>query len=414
MIVFIISVAVALGVSCLCSLMEAALLSLSPSQVAAINEKSPAKGRIWQGFKRRIDRPISVILVLNTAAHTVGASVAGASFDQLYGQQHIWLFSLLFTFAMLQFTEITPKTLGVRFNRELAVLIARPLYWAVVAFWPLLVVLRLFNRPFERRGSDTDSTPTTEEITSLAKLALLAREINPQQAQIIGTATHLDTITARDIMVPVDQISFLSTAMELGDALVAAHADAHTRYPVCQDGNKDAVVGYVNFKEIAFALRTNPHDPSLRGILRPMHFVRDGEPVSHMLRHFVNGHVHMAIVQDAQGQTLGMLTLEDMLEELVGEIEDEFDRLPRMTHVLGDGATLMAGGGTPIGQVAAHFGFEVDAPELSVSRWVYARLGRPPARGEELAVGPCTCTVRRVRRNHVFEAVFMRTRQVGA
>ncbi|MFP4502784.1 MAG: hemolysin family protein [Candidatus Hydrogenedentota bacterium] len=411
MVVFIASVAVALGISCLCSLMEAALLSLSPSQVADINEKSPAKGRIWQGFKRRIDRPISVILVLNTAAHTIGASVAGASFDQLYGQQHVWLFSLLFTFAMLQFTEITPKTLGVRFNRELAVLIARPLYLGVLVFGPLLAVLRWFNKPFDRRSAESDTTPTTEEITSLAKLALFSREITPQQAQIIGVATHLNDITAKDIMVPVDQISFLATDMKLGDALVAAHADAHTRYPVCEGGNKDTVVGYVNFKEIAFALRTNPHDPSLRGIVRPIRFVHEDEVVSRMLRRFVSEHVHMAIVQDDKGCTLGMLTLEDMLEEMVGEIEDEFDRLPRMTHVLGDGSTLMVGGGAPIRQVADRLGFDVENPAMSVSRWITDRLGRPPMRGEEIAVGPCTCTVRRVRRNHVFEAVFMKHRE---
>jgi CBS domain containing-hemolysin-like protein len=127
MTVFLLSVLLALSISALCSLMEAALLSLSPSQVASISERWPRTGAIWQGFKANIERPIAAILILNTASHTVGASVAGAEFDQLFGNEWIWAFSLVFTFLMLQFTEILPKGVGVRYNRQVALWIARPL-----------------------------------------------------------------------------------------------------------------------------------------------------------------------------------------------------------------------------------------------------------------------------------------------
>ena len=111
--------------------MEAALLSLTPSQVANMATRHPSVGAVWRGFKNNIERPIAAILILNTAAHTIGASVAGSEFDDLFGDRWIWLFSLLFTFAMLQYTEILPKTLGVHFNETLALWIARPLSFAI-------------------------------------------------------------------------------------------------------------------------------------------------------------------------------------------------------------------------------------------------------------------------------------------
>ena len=124
---FVLAVTGALLISALCSLMEAALLSLRPSQIAEMSSRSPRIAAVWRRFKAEIERPIAAILILNTAAHTIGASVAGAEFNALFGDQWIWAFSLLFTFLMLQFTEIMPKSAGVRYNRQVAIRIARPL-----------------------------------------------------------------------------------------------------------------------------------------------------------------------------------------------------------------------------------------------------------------------------------------------
>ena len=123
----IVSVIGALLISALCSLMEATLLSLRPGQIGEITARRPAIGGIWQRLTANIERPIAAILILNTAAHTIGASVAGAEFDRLYGDRWILVFSIIFTFLMLQFTEILPKGAGVRYNRLVAIWIARPL-----------------------------------------------------------------------------------------------------------------------------------------------------------------------------------------------------------------------------------------------------------------------------------------------
>lgn len=403
----------AFTVSGICSLMEATLLSLSPRQVAALTLRQPQLGGIWQHFKERIERPISVILLLNTASYTIGAALAGAQFARLYGNEWVFLFSLGFTLLMLQFTEILPKTLGVRFNGELAVFIARPLHAAVAILSPVLRVLHWINKPFERWHGQTPGIATPDEIAALAQLAQLARQINPQQERIIGGASRLTRVKARDIMVPAAQVSFLSTDQGLIDALVAAHADAHTRYPVCEAGNRDKVAGYVNFKEIAFAIRTNPNDPSLTGIMRPIHHVPPGEPVSGLLRRFVDEHIHIAVVSDEHGHTLGLLTMEDIMEQMVGRIEDEFDRLPRMVHKL-SGGTIMAGGGALLGELAESAGFSPEDPGLPVHQWAADQLGKSPERGNTFTFGGYECTARRVRRGKVFELALVEKRKPDA
>ena len=159
MVLLLASVSFALLISALCSLMEATLLSLTPTQVAGIATRRPQLGRIWKELKEPIDRPISVILIINTTAHTIGATVAGAEFDKLYGDRWIWIFSLVFTGLMLQFTEILPKTLGVRYGQQIAIWIGRPLRTLVVAFHPVIQMVRWINRPFERSAANgSDST----------------------------------------------------------------------------------------------------------------------------------------------------------------------------------------------------------------------------------------------------------------
>ena len=168
MALFVFSVCLALLVSALCSLVEATLLSLTPSQVAQLSQGHPKLGAIWQDFKSRIDRPIAAILLINTAAHTIGASIAGSQFDQLFGDEWILVFSLVFTYLMLQFTEILPKTLGVKHNRFLALLIARPLAAAVTVLAPVLYLVQWV--PFKGRRRN-ETTPAAEEIAALAGLA---------------------------------------------------------------------------------------------------------------------------------------------------------------------------------------------------------------------------------------------------
>lgn len=401
MLALILAVLTALVISALCSLVEATLLSLTPSQVADLSERRPRIGRIWQRFKQNIERPIAVILLINTTAHTMGASIAGAEFDAIYGDEWIFAFSLAFTFVMLQFTEILPKTLGVRYNRELAPLMGPPLAAMVRALSPILRLVYWVNRPFEGRKREQDLAQPLEEISTLASFARLSKQIGRHQERIIKGASRLSAETVADVMIPAEQIAFLSGEQSLQEAFIAAHLEAHTRFPVCAGGDRDRVLGYANFKELVYSLHTNPHDPSLRGIVRPVHFVAPDASASDLLKSFVDEHIHMAIVRDGD-RTVGLVTFEDLVEELVGELEDEFDRLPRMVHALA-GGVWMVGGGVPAADVLRRIGVPGAGAEGTLSSWLLARVGEQPAPGTVHRIDGHEIIVRRVRRGRIFE-----------
>lgn len=416
---FVSAVALALGVSFLCSLLEAALLSLTPSQVARMSERHPAAGRIWQSFKGRIDRPIAVILILNTTAHTIGASVAGAQFDEIWGDEWIWWFSVAFTFVMLQFTEILPKTLGVHFNAAFAPWIARPLAALIVVFTPVIWILHLLNRPFEgRRAPGGAAHATVDEIVSLAAMARMSKDIGAHQERIILGAARLSQRRVRDLMIPNEQVVMLPDDLSLPKAIVAAHLDAHTRFPICEGGNRDRVLGYVNFKEMIYFMSTNPRDPSLRGVMRPITSVDPDAAATDLMRVFVEEHEHIAIVRGADGRSLGLVTLEDLVEEFIGDLGDEFDRLPRYVHAL-SGGTFLFGGGTPMSEVSAKVGGALPASGATFAAWIEAEIRRDaasrgpreadaadagPRGGQAFRRGGLEILVRRVRRGQVFEA----------
>jgi len=248
-----------------------------------------------------------------------------------------------------------------------------------------------------------------EEIAALAGLARISNQISQHQERIIRSATRLSQLKAREVMIPLEHVSFLSTSMSIREALIVAHLEAHTRFPVSEGEDPHRVIGYINFKELIYFMRTNPNDPHLRGIIRPLYFAAPDESAATLLRVFVDQHIHMAIVSEADGKMLGLVTLEDLVEELVGEIEDEFDRLPRMSHPL-SGGTWMMGGGVTVAVLNATAGTRIPTEQETVSAWIIRRLGRLPKAGEVLQEGETTITVRRVRRGKVFEVMVVAPR----
>ncbi|KAF0127729.1 MAG: hypothetical protein FD189_275 [Elusimicrobia bacterium] len=401
----------ALAVSFICSLAEACVLSLGNADIAVIEEKKPAAGRIWRSFKENLQKPLAVILILNTFAHTLGAVFGGAYFESLYGEKWLFVFSLVLTFVMIQWTEILPKTLGARFNRKLASPIARPLELVVRLMNPVLRLVILLNRPFERFKAAGGPSPA-EEINAIARSAFLARQIGAEQAGIITAGARLGSRRAGEMMVPVEEISWLDAGMPLPEAFIKAHLDAHTRYPLCEGNSPDGIIGYVNFKELVAILRTNPDNATLRGIMRPILFVTPDQTAPELLKQLMGGRWHIAVVREAGGKTVGLVTVEDVIEDLVGDIEDEFDHLPRTFHDLG-GTRYAVGGGFPAADLAAKLGVTLPDAAGSLADWMAGRLGRVPRPNESFSAGGAVFTVRRVRRSRVFEAIVAPEKPAG-
>lgn len=316
------------------------------------------------------------------------------------------------SYAMIQWTEILPKTLGAHFNRQLAPLIVVPLQWLIRLLWPIVWFIHLLNRPFEASGKTSGPT-TAEEIHALAQSALLSKQLAPQQVKIISAGAGLAGKTARQIMVPLEEISFLDADMFLPDAFVKAHLDSHTRYPLRENNDLNKIIGYVNLKELAAVLRTNAGNPTLRGIARPLLFVSPDDPCSSIIKLLVEGHCHIAIVKDVIGKTIGLLTMEDVVEELVGDIEDEFDHLPRTFHSLGE-TVYSIGGGFSMAELAQKLRVEIPDAGGSMSDWITARLGHSPQPNEAARLGDWKFTVRRIRRQRAYEVMAVKEASVDS
>ena len=183
-ILLIASMVMAIFVSFLCSLLESALLSLTPSQLADITAKNPRKGDLVGKLKDDIEKPLAVILICNTAAHTIGAAIAGAEFPKLFGSAWLGLFTLAFTLIMVQYTEILPKTVGVYYNCRIMAFFAGALTVMAIIMAPLIKLVHLINRPFEVKEDDSQPTAAAE-IAALASLARREKEISSQQERIL-------------------------------------------------------------------------------------------------------------------------------------------------------------------------------------------------------------------------------------
>jgi putative hemolysin len=311
----------ALLISAMCSLMEAVLLSLRPGQIAEISAKHPRIGAVWQRFKADIDRPIAAILILNTAAHTIGASVAGAEFDRLYGDRWIWAFSLVFTLLMLQFTEILPKGAGVRFNRSIALWLAQPLAFLIRVGRPVHIMVSFINLPFSATRPKLQPQTTLDEIIALSSFARMSGEIDSEHEQIIQRGTRLSGSKVREVMRHRIDIDALDINTPPEEVVGSVAMSGFSRVPV-YDGDLDDILGFIYIKDLLLELYMD-RPVELQGLLRPVLIVPETLPLDDLLALFREQRTQMAVVLDEYGGTEGIVTMEDALERLVGAIHDE-------------------------------------------------------------------------------------------
>ena len=243
MVVFVAAVAVALVVSFLCSIFEATLLSIGHAQIEALEQAGKRSGRILKRFKRRIDAPIAAILIANTIAHTIGASVAGASYSEVFPRDTLRLFTIVFTVAVLVFTEIIPKTAGVIHARRLA----GPVAWGISI---LTFVLRPVVRVTEAltrlvRGGRKPAVTSVEEIRLLVSLGRSEGVVGESTANMILGATELRKLRARHVMVPRPRVVLLSGDRSREANLDTIRSSRHSRFPYSPTSDLDDVTGIV-------------------------------------------------------------------------------------------------------------------------------------------------------------------------
>ena len=332
MIALVGAVTLVLVVSALCSLLEAVLYSVPITHVESMADQGKSSGLLLKKLRTNIEQPISAILSLNTIAHTVGASVAGAMVAKLYNEEILGWFSALFTLAILLLTEILPKTAGVRFNRKLAGPLA---YVMQVLIWmtlPLVWLCQFTTRIFTSK-SGHDSAISDQELMVMTKLGIKAGTIDQTEGEVIRNILTIENRSAKEIMTPFEKVTHLQ------DTLTALEASKHpdfyrfSRFPIYNQ-EKDDVVGLAHRPQILRMVAEDRHTIPLLKLMTPMEFISEQTPVNALLHIFLEKREQLFMVIDRNRNVSGVVTLEDVLEEIIGkEIVDEDDRVLDISEI---------------------------------------------------------------------------------
>ncbi|MFK8025558.1 MAG: hemolysin family protein [Ilumatobacter sp.] len=317
----VVYIALAIGVSFMCSIMEAVLLSVTPAYIGALDEEKPEAARQLSELKSDVDRPLAAILTLNTVAHTIGAAGAGAEAAAYFGSGAIGIFSALLTLGILVLSEIIPKTLGAVYWRGLAPLVARLLKPLIYLLYPLVLMSQWFAKLLTRGEKKGDVS--REELAALADIGAEEGVFDEQEAQLFKSLLRFDRLSVSDVMTPRTVLVAFPQTSSVRDLTDAKRP--FSRYPVYSE-NRDEITGYVLLSDALTAMADDAHDTPLHELRRDLVALNEDATLLSVFERLIEGKEHIALVTDEYGGTAGIVTMEDVIETLLGlEITDETD-----------------------------------------------------------------------------------------
>ena len=320
----------AVGVSFLCSILEAALLSITPAHVAVLNERGSRTGKRLRRLKRDIDQPLSAILSLNTIAHTFGAAGVGAQAQVVFGQAWVSLTSAIVTLLILIFSEIIPKTLGATYAKTLAGFTASTCIVLIYMTWPLVQMSKLITRWLAR--DESAPTVSREEFRVLAQTGTREGVFEEEESNIFTNLIRFSAIRVEDIMTPRVAVIMLRTDQTAREVMESSRAMPFSRYPVYGESDED-IRGYVLKTDIMLAQAQDRGDIRLDELKREILFVPEFVPLQKLFSQLLSRQEHFAVAVDEYGGLAGVVTMEDVLETLLGmEIVDESDTVEDLRH----------------------------------------------------------------------------------
>lgn len=322
--------AVALGISFLCSILEAVLLSITPTYVAHLDESASPVAEAIRALKQDVDRPLAAILSLNTVAHTAGAAGVGAQTQIVFGDGYLALASGVMTLAVLVISEIIPKSLGALHWRRLAPFAGRVLPPLIRLTYPLVLLAEQITRLVSagRRGHGV----SREEFQALARLGVEQGLVGESESRILRNLFLVRNLRAKDVMTPRPVVFLLPETLTVEDVLERQRGRfPFSRIPVFGPGGEDDVHGYVLKDDILLRAAHDEDRTPLSALNRDILSVPDSLPLPAVFERLLDGRENIALVTDEYGGMAGIVTTEDVVETLLGlEIVDEADRVDDM------------------------------------------------------------------------------------
>ena len=313
----------ALGVSFLCSVLEAVLLSTPISFISMKESQGVKAASLLMKYKANIDRPVAAILTLNTVAHTIGAAGVGSESVKVFGEAYFGIISAILTLLILVLSEIIPKTIGASYWRTLAMPSAKIIKVLIVIAYPLVWLSELLTRCVSPKIQPL--TVSREEVAAMVSVGTDEGVIEDAENKVIQSFLKLSNVKAEDIMTPYVVVSSVSTDTTMKEFYDNKALAPFSRIPVFETG-REFITGYVRRANVLEMLTQDKFTVQLKDIVRPILFFMEDAKVSDIWQRMLQEKEHISVITDEYGCMRGIVTMEDVIETMLGvEIMDECD-----------------------------------------------------------------------------------------
>ncbi len=301
------------------AMIDAAVLNVSPAEVEEMITKKKWGAKELKSLLRHTTRAIIVIVIFTNVTNVLGPILAGTKAVQLYGDEVIGYVTAVLTFSTIIFSEIIPKSMGAHYAPQISRRVAPFLLFVIFILYPLVFVLERFVRLFK---SGKRSVGTEEQIRALANIGGGAGHIDADERELIHRAFVLNDNRVRDIMTPLKNVVCMEEDFTVKQAAKVVFKHHYSRYPVRNAAG--AVAGYALSRDVLSAMAEGKEERGIRPLVRKVLTVDAGMRCDDLLNRLRKRTAQLAVVLEKEA-IVGLVTLEDVLEELVGEIEDEGD-----------------------------------------------------------------------------------------
>jgi CBS domain containing-hemolysin-like protein len=380
---------------------EAAIVSVNKIRLRHLADKGSARAQALQRLFEHHDRLFGTILLLENFLIVIASSIASWSLLRAfaYGQLSLplaVLTALTLTFFIVLFGELIPKTFAAQDSEAHALAVARPLEAIVAAAWPIVwaftslttFILGMVNRLFRRDAAQAIPFLTQDEIRLLVDVGQEEGVLEQEESQMIRSIIELGDTTVREIMVPRIDMVALPEDATFDEAVKVAIHDGHSRIPIYR-ASSDNIIGVLYVKDLLAFLQADERPHLLpTAYVRPAHYIPESKPVDELLEEMRRAKIHLAIVMDEYGGTAGLVSIEDILEEIVGDIQDEYDAEEQLAVQHQEDGSILIDGMVPLDEVNELLNVDLPTEDFdTLGGFVVGLLGRAPNPGEEVTHG---------------------------
>ncbi|HUI48767.1 MAG TPA: hemolysin family protein [Acidimicrobiia bacterium] len=392
------------------ALAETAFTRVSRIRLLALEEEGDKRARRVLRLLERPEQTLNSILLLVLGCQLIGATLLGTVLEPSLGAAGIAVGIVVEIFVVFTLFEVVPKTFALQHSERTALAIS-PLLVSITGFLPLRLITRMFigfaNVVLPGRGMRSGPFTTEADILTMADVAAQEDTIETEERAMIHSIFEFGDTVVREVMVPRTDMIAVEVEATVDEAIETAIEAGRSRLPAYED-TTDGIVGLVFLKDLVARSASGEGAQPVRGSTRSAHFVPESKRVAELLREMQTEKFHMAIVVDEYGGTAGLVTMEDLLEEIVGEITDEYDNPEPEVERLGDG-TLRVPGRTPIDEVNELLDADLPQEEWdTVGGLVFNTLGHVPDEGECLTVDGLEFCAERVQGRRIVSVIITR------